>query len=146
MSRFSKSVVERLCEAGWTPRRRIDTAPIEAAFEAQGFGRFLEPSASPLRFLREFGGLTLRHGTRERFCFRVLERTREQCCEYRSAIGREVWPVGVIRDGYFDLLVDEDEALYAGGDAGVFLLGMCIEDGIEFVCTRALKAWTLQAL
>ena len=138
MARFSKKTITRLKEAGWKPNRRINIDDIISEFKQNGF----LPVHVLEDFLLEFYNLKLVYSNGDRlFSFEDLGLTHEQCISYIATIGKEVYPIGEMGNSNFFLFISEDGMIYALTEDHMFLIGRTIDEGIEFICTSALKNW-----
>ena len=103
-ARFHRRTRRILTAAGWHAGRAVDTARWEAELAADGFPA---PHPVALRFLAEFGGLTVPSGgagvTRAREPFALVPTEcsgeAERFIEWGAEIGRDLAPIGVLAGG-----------------------------------------------
>ncbi|TWG12200.1 SUKH-3 domain-containing protein [Actinoplanes teichomyceticus] len=114
-----------LKDAGWHVNRAVDTERWEAELVADGFAP-LHPVA--MRFLAEFGGLTVPDGgagvTRARESFTLTPTDcrgeADSFVEWGEDIGRSIAPIGVLAGGtcaWANLGIDEQGEVYVVSSA-----------------------------
>ena len=105
---------------GWHADRAVNTALWESELAADGFPPL---HSAALRFLAEFGGLTVPHGgagiTRAREAFTLVPTEcsgeADRFIEWGEHIGRDIAPIGELAGGTCALAflgIDEQEELY----------------------------------
>ena len=120
-----RPAIQKLRQSGWTPDRRVDTAPDFRAFEKEGYPTF--PVVT--EFVRQCSGLRIPidHGGPDEIWF-----SAERACgllhrawteDYSRRAGTGLVPVGAAYREHLTLLVGENGNWFGGYDDEFGLLG-----------------------
>lgn len=138
---LSRSTVERLRRAGWTPARSANVDAIVDDLVTSGY----EVSAVVIAFLRSFASLALsypnfRDPTQPDGChFDVIRASknvhRATIDAWAERLGTQLLPIGEAFDEHMTLVMTEDGRVFGGYDDFLAFIGQDGEDAIEALCS-----------
>lgn len=140
MECLSASTQKWLERAGWTEQRTVDTEDYMVMFAAEGYP--LIPRV--LEFLSRFGGLYIWHDNlygepdADMFHFNPYDNPSSLAMvnKYADRIGHLVCPIGEMRHGHMQLVMDGETQVYGGFGEALFLIGLSDLDAIEAICNH----------
>jgi hypothetical protein len=135
--KFSKDIVLKLEEFGWSPQRKIDTTDIIKSLIQEGY----KLNKYALKIIEQFGNLEFKQpafkkeGETEKLHFNSLRASdhiyREKVEEYEIRVGDYLVVIGEAYNEHLILMVSDKGVVYGGYDEYLTLLGSSFEAAIE---------------
>jgi hypothetical protein len=137
---FSDQSMRCLEKAGWRVDRHVDTSRYEAVWRERGFG----VGQLAIKFLSEFGGLSLRYPhfrapSCEDGCHFIADQASANAQDWRlrqfeRALGSHLTVIGEAFSDHMTLLMDEGGRVYGGFENILVRVGDSGADAINALC------------